>query len=179
MRDWNYACRGRRPRRPVIEWYPRQTRMIYLRHDEWYMPAAYWGGFAAQSRMYAGERSSPLRTKLKSFRRERPVCRSVKYWSEFKSLFGRGQRILSGLCQKIETHPLARLLIRKSRSFIRQGRVILLRSYIMLPYSDIVLRTVFRANKITLRPKGVISLSQSENITLCVAKNITYPSFLL
>ena len=44
-------------------------------------------------------------------------------------------------------------------------RVILLRSYIMLSHSDIVLRTVFRANKITLRLKGVISLSQSENIT--------------
>ena len=47
--------------------------------------------------------------------------------------------------------------------------MILLRSYIMLSHSDIVLRTVFRANKISLRPKGVISLSQSENNTLCVS----------
>ena len=55
----------------------------------------------------------------------------------------------------------------------------MLRSYIMLSHSDIVLRTVFRANKISLRLEGVISLSQSENITLCTAKNITYLSFLL
>ena len=49
----------------------------------------------------------------------------------------------------------------------------------MLSHSDIVLRTVFRANKISLRPEGVISLSQSENITLCTAKNITYLSFFV
>ena len=80
---------------------------------------------------------------------------------------------------KKEERRFARLLIRKSRSFIRQRRVILLRSYMMLSHRDIVLRTVFRANKISLRPEGVISLSQSENITLCTAKNITYLSFLL
>ena len=39
----------------------------------------------------------------------------------------------------------------------------------MLTHSGIVLQTVFRANKIPLRPKGVISLSQSENNTLCVS----------
>ena len=49
----------------------------------------------------------------------------------------------------------------------------MLRSDRMLSHRDIVLRTVFRANKISLRPEGVISLSQSENITLCTAKNIT------
>ena len=55
----------------------------------------------------------------------------------------------------------------------------MLRSYMMLSHRDIVLRTVFRANKISLRPERVISLSQSENITLCTAKNITYLSCLL
>ena len=45
---------------------------------------------------------------------------------------------------------------------------LLLRSYICLKTSVIALG-IFMANKIPLRPKGVISLSLSENITLCVS----------
>ena len=73
----------------------------------------------------------------------------------------------------------ARLPIRKSRSFIRLRRVILLRSDIRLASSDICFAS-FKANKISLKPQGfnitiavaIISLRRSRNITLAFSADL-------
>ena len=52
-----------------------------------------------------------------------------------------------------------------SRNSIRLRRVLLLRSVIRLTPSDICFASL-GANRISLSPKDLISLSQSENITL-------------